>query len=404
MPAPVPPRASRLFALAALACLAACSDPPALSSLEKIKVGFLVGALDDDGDGCISRDEARRLPPEARAGLRRWFDFVDADDDGLVTSDELAALVAAARTLGIGDDEMQLTDKAGVEAMSGFDLSRGSMSLTATATSRTSTGDEAKDYAERGVDLAFTFPLYSAGGIASGMWNIYGLLSAGYSRPVTEVLDRDVHLLRAAAGVAATWLTRGLELFGLAGAVAFAEEESSLEHARPLPLVVGFGAHPFSRDFVLLYGAGFTWAFGRGLPLAFVGFTWCFSPGWNLQAVLPVLLRTRYRASSSWDLGLVLGVHGSQFSLVNDGLLPGEGQRLRFGVTGARLGFEARYQASPDLRLDLEIGLRAPQWMQFTQGFDTLDRRRLEPSACLTLGLRYGFGREEQTDEAVISR
>lgn len=395
MPAPVPPRAVLFFALAALAGPAACSEPPELSSLDKIKVGFVVGALDDDGDGRISRDEARRLPPRARAGLRQWFDFVDADDDGFVTSDEMAALVAAARTLGLADGDFQFTHKDGVEAMSGFDLSRGSMSLTATATSRTSTEDAGKVYAERGADLAFTFPLYSAGGVASGMWNIYGLLSAGYSRPVTEVLDRDVHLLRAAAGVAATWLTRGLELFGLAGAVAFSEEESSLERARPLPLLVGFGAHPFSRDFVLLYGAGFSWAFGRGLPLAFVGFSWRLSPDWRLQAVLPVLLRARYRASSSWDLGLVLGVHGGQFSLVNDGLLPGEGERLRFGVTGGRLGLEARYQASPDLRLELEIGLRAPQWMQFTQGFKTLDRRRLEPSAYLTLGLRYAFGREQ---------
>jgi len=162
--------------------------------------------------------------------------------------------------------------------------------------------------------------------------------------------DRFLHLGLSLDGF---YLPSARNLFWLQLGGFVAEEIALLDHPKLRLYGVGLGRHAFSQATALLYGLGYTYDFGRGLPLPFLGLDWRATPAWRLTILLPVVARITWQASPALALNLGTAIAGDNYryqAAGTDGV-----RRLRIGRL--RLGAGLRYLAGKKVHLGLETGV-----------------------------------------------
>ena len=132
-----------------------------------------------------------------------------------------------------------------------------------------------------------------------------------------------------------------------------AEQAALLDHPRLHLYGVGLGRHTLGETTALLYGLGYTYDFGRGLPLPFLGLDWRASPTWRLTVLLPLLARVSWQASPALALNLGAAVAGDNYRYQVTGTE--ELRRLRIGRL--RLGAGLRYLVGKKVHLGLQAGV-----------------------------------------------
>jgi hypothetical protein len=126
-------------------------------------------------------------------------------------------------------------------------------------------------------------------------------------------VDGAGRFLRLGAGLSGTWLPSVSDSFWLSLGAFVAEQEALLGEAQLHPRILAVGTHRASDTLRLLYGFGYTYAFGRGLPLPFLGLSWRMAPAWRLDAFLPVVVRAAWAASDALSVDFGTAVAGEQF-------------------------------------------------------------------------------------------
>lgn len=140
-------------------------------------------------------------------------------------------------------------------------------------------------------------------------------------------------------------------------------------------------SHRFDRRLRVLYGFGYDYTFGRGLPLPLLGVDWSFAPAWSWTTVLPVQSVVTWRGPDGLELGGGATARGDYYQYeAQEGAARGE-QAL--SVARIRLGVAARQQLSPSTFFRVELGVEGAQ-------VDAGSGRRRAGGAYLDLALGLG--------------
>jgi hypothetical protein len=120
---------------------------------------------------------------------------------------------------------------------------------------------------------------------------------------------------------------------------------------------VGLGSTPLSQTTTFIYGLGYTFDFGRGLPLPFLGLDWRWSPRLRLDLLLPVRAQVIWQIADPVALSFGLAAAGDFFRY----RAAGEADPRQLRIARLRAGAAARWTIAPGVRLAFELGVEGAQ-------------------------------------------
>jgi hypothetical protein len=219
-------------------------------------------------------------------------------------------------------------------------------------------GDTARQAA---LGLRGRLPLVTRVGRGEDGPTAWGLAVDGEARAVAldfREADGVARFVRLGAGLSGSWSPSPEDAFRLQLGAFVAEQVALLGSAEVHPRAVAIGMHRWSEDLRLLYGLGYTYDFGRGLPLPFFGAIWQMAPEWRLDVLLPVVVRATWAASDAVSVDLGTAVAGEQFRyrVATPAGAP-EGPRELLHVARLRLGAGCAIAIGSGARLHLGAGV-----------------------------------------------
>jgi hypothetical protein len=165
---------------------------------------------------------------------------------------------------------------------------------------------------------------------------------------------------------------------------AFVSEQTAIlfDALRLRPHVLVLASYRASDHLRLLYGAGYTYAAGRGLPLPFLGAAWRFAPAWRLDVLLPVQVRVTWTATDRVSVSGLTRLAGDLFRYRAHGP-SGQVELQDLRIARLRLGVAGQYALSKRTFLELETGAEGAS-------IDTGLSRRSAVGAYVGASLGYG--------------
>jgi hypothetical protein len=272
---------------------------------------------------------------------------------------------------------------------------RSAISLSATGAAPRDVSDLMGEYGERSLRADAAVSLYSRARVNAtepSLVRIQAQLAGEIAAPKVDFLQRDGRFYKASVGVTGFYLSPGSNLYALYLGAAIAEEDATISSPTALPLALGFGTYRLGDSLAIVYGAGFTYAFGRGVALPLLGAMWRPSERWSLSALLPLVAGASYRVTDDLQLGVRLAVDGDQFRFANEGLFPGERDELTMRLAAGKLALHAIYRISRDLQLRAEVGALGPRRIRFTDGDREIAESEIASGGFVTASVRYAFG------------
>jgi polyhydroxybutyrate depolymerase len=271
---------------------------------------------------------------------------------------------------------------------------RSTIQASISATPQREAPDIGGDWGGRGVSASGSLSLYSKASMKQGKLRLLRFqlnARAELTSAHIPMVDEDRQIVRATLGGTALYLSPGLNLYGLFVGANVAQERSTLESPDVRPVALGFGTYRFNSSWVLLYGAGFAYTFGRPLGLPLLGVVWKPTERTRILVLAPVAAVSTFQATDNLNLGLIIGVAGDQYTLDGDGLVP-EKETVVMRVASGKIGVTAAYRLSGDMRLKGEVGVLGPRKLSLRDGTDELMSSPVEPSGYGRISLSYSFG------------
>lgn len=195
--------------------------------------------------------------------------------------------------------------------------------------------------------------------------------------------DGVARFLRLGAGLSATFLRSPSDAYRLQIGAFVAEQRALLGSAQLHPRVVAVGIHRASEALRVIYGVGYTYDFGRGLPIPFLGAIWRMAPAWRLDVLLPVVVRATWTASDAVSADFGTTIAGEQFRYRAAAPPGAEGPLEMLHVARLRLGAGCTVALSRSLRLAVGGGVEGSR-------VDTGLATRTAGGAYLSAALRIG--------------
>ena len=195
------------------------------------------------------------------------------------------------------------------------------------------------------------------GGVAGWSLSVQGEARA-VALDLAEV-DGAARFLRLGAGLTGSWAPSPRDAYVLQLGAFVAEQVALLGSAQLHPRAVALGVHRAGGGLRLLYGAGYTYDFGRGLPIPLLGAIWRVAPQWQLDVLLPVVVRATWSASDALALDFGTGVAGEQFRdrVVAPAGSPEPGPLEQLHILRLRLGGGCRVATWRGARVTLDAGV-----------------------------------------------
>lgn len=247
-------------------------------------------------------------------------------------------------------------------------------------------GDTAREAA---LGVRGRLPLVTRVAAGEGGPSLWGIAVDGEARAVAldfPEADGVARFLRLGAGVSGTWAPSPEDAFRLHVGAFVAEQVALLGSAEVHPRAVLIGTRRWSPDLRLLYGFGYTYDFGRGMPIPFLGASWRMAPAWRLDVLLPIVVRATWTVSDALCLDFGTGVAGEQFRY-HVATPPGapEGPRELLHVARLRLGGGIAVAIARGVRVAVGAGLEGSR---IESGLAT----RTALGAYVTAAVRLGAG------------
>jgi Domain of unknown function (DUF6268) len=187
-------------------------------------------------------------------------------------------------------------------------------------------------------------------------WGLAGEADARYFTPDLPDIEGDARFLRLGAAVSAIYAPSARNAFRLQAGAFVAEQAKLLGSAQVHPRVLALGAHRESDRLRWLYGFGYTYSWGRGLPLPFLGVGWRFAPAWRLDVLAPVRASVTWSRSDRFSLSGELAVKGDQFRYDAIDASGAVSEQL-LHIARVRLGVSGSHALSQGVRVELETGV-----------------------------------------------
>lgn len=138
--------------------------------------------------------------------------------------------------------------------------------------------------------------------------------------------------------------------------VSIAEEKETLSDPQERLSFLWMGTYRKRPNLTYIYGAGYSYIFGRGRLFPALGFNWKIDEKRDLNFILPLRARYVYKASPLLKASLYSAVFGDQYRFKNQGLYPGQPDTLYLHTVGFKLGAGAEYKASPGWTFGADMG------------------------------------------------
>ena len=206
----------------------------------------------------------------------------------------------------------------------------------------------------RGSALIAGTPHFTAD--APSAWGIVGNAEARLFGTTLPGIEGAHRFYRLGLSVGGFYVSEAHNVYWVEGGAFVAEQGSLLGSATIRPRISALGTHHLNQTTTLLYGAGYTYNFGRGLPLPFLGVDWRFAPAWRLDVLLPVNARVAYRAAQNVWLGAGAGVTGEVFGYQPLGTTTADEAGL-LHLTWLRVGIFGRYALTTSSYVRLDVGV-----------------------------------------------
>jgi hypothetical protein len=283
-----------------------------------------------------------------------------------------------------------------------IDLFRPSVEVSGWRTPETEYKDVPGEFGQSAVAVSAILPLGGTRIDASqGVSGRQFFLSARLESGTAEVgfLGRDPQLASGGLRVDGLFLGRGGNLYLAGVGASFAEDTDGEGGVDPRLAAFGLATRRTQGGTLWLYGAAFSYAYGRPLVLPLLGARWRLSEDWSLLAALPFNARARWRASDRLALGFGIAPRGNRFRIDNQGSFPGEPEIVYMRVGQLATTAELEYRpAGPAGRhaFLVEAGSLIARRITFdrsTDVDDTIVEADLEPAGILRLGWRVQFGK-----------
>jgi hypothetical protein len=209
--------------------------------------------------------------------------------------------------------------------------------------------------------------------------------------------ERDLHLYDAKLGVGGYHLSSDGEIYFASLSLNVVGEWDSPRAIGWLPSGFFLGTHKLDRSLRLLYGAAFSFAYGRGLPLPILGLSWKISDSSRLLVILPFILKYKAGFSETIDFNAFLTPAGTQSRFRNQGSYAGSSEStLTLKEQGFRLGAGIDYKASRDWKLTAETGVVGARKFTIADSNQDLDVFRPNRSVFVLAGVTFRFGGSSQ--------
>lgn len=221
-----------------------------------------------------------------------------------------------------------------------------------------------------------------------------GLDGRAFTTNLPVVADDD-RFYRLGASLSGFLLTPGRHFYWAQLGAFVAEQGRLLDDPKLRLYAMGLGTVPAGARTQLIYGLGYVYDFGRGLPLPFLGIAWHGSPNVRLDVLLPLLARLTWRTSAA--LAVTFGTHVAGDIYRYQGTdASGTPQLRQLRIARLRAGVGARYAVAARARLEFELGVEGAQVQ------DDVTTRRADGGyllGALVLGKGYERGEESLAEE-----
>lgn len=259
--------------------------------------------------------------------------------------------------------------------------------------------DSSEELGQRTFGLAANIPLgpthlNGAGRIVGHQ--LFAELRAQTSPTDISFLSRDPDLNSASLRVAGVMLSQGGNLYLASLGASIAEDDETIDDPKTRFSGVGLATYRKSPGLMFVYGGAATYQYGRSLVLPIFGLQKKLSDRWSLFTVIPLLVKTTWRASDSLSLHFGAAASGERYRFANQGDFPGEPDVLYLRLAGLRLSGELEWRASPSNAFLVELGVNGARRLEFarsTQRDDTVLEADLEPAGYAKLAWRVQFGK-----------
>jgi len=276
-----------------------------------------------------------------------------------------------------------------------LDLFRPQVGVTGLKTPKKDFEDVSGDYSSRTLTFDLTVPIGKStirpeeGPLLS---QVLVKSSLRLWRPDISFLNKDRRFYQGNASVVGLFIKDLKNFFLAAGGASFAEDEDTLDEMELRPSFLGMGVHKMEFRVALIYGAAFSYVFGRGTFFPILGLSWKMTPDWTLTTILPLFVKVTHPLTPDLRLGFILGVTGDRTRFDNDGAFPGRADTLHLRVVKVNLGTELNYKVTKDLNLFGEAGILGGRKLTFLDGKTKLLETDIDPAVYIQIGMRYSWG------------
>ena len=216
--------------------------------------------------------------------------------------------------------------------------------------------DRGRDQYDRTLDVSASVPVYNTRSDTSIIrYSVSAALNSQEERLSIVPNTLQLYDARVTAGAVITNNISG-EMNMFRAGVSAAEEKDSLFDPEERLSFIWMATHHGRPGLTYIYGAGYSYIFGRGRLFPAFGLNWKIDEKRDLNFILPLLVRYGYKVSPTLKASLYSALFGNQFRFKNQGLYPGNSDTLYLHTVGFRLGAAVEYKAFPGWTLGADIG------------------------------------------------
>jgi len=283
-----------------------------------------------------------------------------------------------------------------------MDMTGGSIGAVFSAVPTRSFKDTTGGFGYQAVGINFNFPLFGSKKNPVGdepNKSFYEISAHGAFESENASIGffpGDRHLYTAGAGFGAIWYNGGKNIFLIDASLGVAADQYVLQNNDEQYRFTGsFIVDNMHRStFSIFYGAAFTYAYGRPLPLPVLGLRKKLSRAWSMTVLLPLSLDFNDRINKDMSLRFLIRPAGNRFQLQNNGVFDSASTRLYMQLREFEFGISYLYRFAKHFAFSAEAGLLGGGHLTFADADNTSDKiyeTGMKPGAKFRLSVRYRF-------------
>jgi hypothetical protein len=246
--------------------------------------------------------------------------------------------------------------------------------------------------------LSASVPVYNAkSGDCFARYSVSGAIDSQEERLSIVPNTLQLYDARVAAGAVITNIkSREMYMFHLG--LSAAEEKDVLSDVQERVSFLGMGTYRSRPNLVYIYGAGYSYIFGRGRLFPAFGFNWKIDEKRSLNFFLPLQVRYSVKVSTVLKASLYSVLFGNQYRFKNQAMYPGQPDILYLHTVGIKLGLGAEYKAFPGWALGADIGTVLRRDADISQdGTDEIAQEKMNGEFFFQASCKWSFGGRAQT-------